>query len=216
MWSLALLATLCAISPELDVRVNAGQGSVGLLGGYRYVPNPFFEESLQANDPVVSTYYGAPSARLHFDYFPLATVPVMVDVGWTMERHELASGGWIELQLIDLSLSAGFKPDVDWAVQPYGVVGIDQIAGIVRDKIRSVGTPASGMTGGVGVHVAAGAMAPTLFSLAPWLNAVAELSYTWAPMTQRGRTFWVMGFAAMAGLAFRYDADSLMGLSRMP
>lgn len=209
---LALAMLLVVATPaQVEPRIAADHGSVGVHAGYRYVPNPFFAESEVARDPVITTYLGAPTAGLRFDYFPMESALLAVDLDWTTERHELASGGAIELHAFGVGLSLGYKPDVDWWVHPYLLGGVDQVSVMVSDKILSAPQPSSSMWSAFGLHAAGGVIAPLLVPDWPWLGAVAEARYTLAPMTQRGRSFWVMGASLTVGLRIQFEAGFLSG-----
>lgn len=188
--------------------IQAEEGNAGVQVGYRYVPNLFFWESQKVGDPVTSAYYGSPAVELHFDYFPLATVPVMFDVAWGGERHELASEGWLETQSVAFALSVGYKLDLDFPFHPYAVAGLDLITTVVTDKIK-MGEPVTGIRGTFGVHGAVGAYLPAIIPPAPWLSGLAELKYTYATVPQRGRSYQVIGVAATLGAAIRFDMSRM-------
>lgn len=207
MWMVVALIGL-SVAQDFSSEIKADEGVIAISGGYSYSLNPFFMASEEANDPVTSTYYGSPLVSLRFGYYPLATVPVLIDVDWTHEHHELASAGWIDLHAVGVSLSAGYQPQVNWYLQPYGLLGLDQSLVFVSDKIRSVETPASTLSSSMGAHGALGVMIPTLFSGLPWFGATSELRYTWSPMSQRHRPYWLKGLSATVGLQARFDVSN--------
>ncbi|MFH1809623.1 MAG: hypothetical protein ABIJ09_12820 [Pseudomonadota bacterium] len=204
MFALASVLAICALA-QVDSRIHEDHGSVGVHAGYRYVPNPFFDESTNARDPVVSSYVGAPGVGLRFDYYPMAVVPLVIDLDWTAERHELASGGTIGLNIVDIGISLGFKPDVDWWLHPYALGGVDQVNIMIADSILSSQQPSNSFWSTFGLHAAIGAVAPVLVPDWRWLGAMVEARYTFAPMTQRGRSFWLLGASVMVGLQLQFD-----------
>ncbi len=196
------------LAQGLSAQSQSEQGLIGITAGYNYSLNPFFSASDEIGDPVTSAYYGSPDLGMRFGYHATPTVPVLVDIGWFHEHHELASAGYIDLQVVNFSLSGGWQPDWGWYMQPYVLAGLDQSMVFVQDKIYSVQTPASTMSGSMGLHVALGGVAPQLFKSLPWLGAFSELRYTWSPMSQRSRPFWLKGLSAMIGFQASFDTGN--------
>lgn len=207
MWSAVMLLGL-SLAQDISVPQNAEQGVVGVAAGYNYALNPFFSASEEVGDPVTTPYYGSANLGMRFGYYATATIPVLVDIGWFHEQHDLASGGSIDMQVVNLSFSAGLQPEWNWYARPYVLAGLGYSMIFVQDKIATVKTPASTMAGSMELHVALGAVAPQLFSAIPWLGAFGELRYTWSPMTQRGRPFWLKGVNAMLGFQAQFDVSN--------
>lgn len=207
MWTAVMILGL-SLAQDFSAPQQAEQGVIAVSAGYNYSPNPFFSASEEIGDPVTTPYFGSPDLGLRLGYYATESIPVLVDVGWFHEKHDLGSGGSIDLQVINFSISGGWQPELNWYARPYVLAGVDQSMVFVQDKIASVNTPATTMTGSMGLHVALGAVAPQLFSSMPWLGAFTELRYTWSPMAQRSRPFWLKGINAMFGLQAQFDASN--------
>jgi len=200
-----VIALLHAVtSADLDQRPLEGEGSFGARAGYRYVPNAFHWESAAVNDPVVSSYIGAPAIALRLEYLPMDAVPVMFDLEWGTQRHELASEGWIETHSFGLSVSSGYLLDLGLGVHPFALLGFDFAPILVRDAIKTTGVLES-LSGAIGLHAALGVTAPAIISAAPWLAPLVELRYTYAATAMRGRTYHVLGVSLMAGVQLRFE-----------
>ncbi|MBN2361355.1 MAG: hypothetical protein JXR83_18020 [Deltaproteobacteria bacterium] len=207
MNAVALTALLTVLGAgELSPQIQEGEGAIGVRAGYRYVPNPYFAETARDRDPVVSPYFGSAAVNLNCQYFALPTVPVVIDLDWGGERLELSSGGWIDTHAIAVGLSSGYLLEIDFVARPYAIVGVDMVNAIVTDHLAT-GSTVTGYKPTFGVHGAFGLMAPAFIPSLPWLAASAELRYTFAPLTQRGLDYWVLGVAATVGLAARFDAS---------